>query len=555
MIGVIADSSEHDTAREFFELFKTPWEFYRDGKRYDVVLCARDDEREPDARLVLIYSGSKIRVDGQRRVGSLSKSEFGSMLSNGIDQLPIYGKCATFPGRTEGLLKDECSQECAAYIELGMDMSFARIGYDLFDEVRTLLTVGQPPVNAGIATLELHISFLRTLIAGQGILLAEIPPVPEGFQLIACLTHDVDHPSILQQKFDHTLIGFVSRATVGSCIDVVLGRLSIGNAWRNWIATFRLPFVYLGLAKDFWRDFDDRYLEIEGDLPSTFFLIPRKDYAGKRPEGTAPSLRSVRYQASDLSDSISKLRAAGREIGLHGIDAWMDSDAGREELTSIRQLTGASETGVRMHWLYFDENSPRVLEEAGAEYDSTVGYNVTVGYRAGTTQVFKPLSVKRLLELPLHAMDTALFYLSYLALSPRKASARLCNLAGNVARHGGCFTINWHDRSLAAERLWGDFYRELLEDLKGRGAWFATASDAVAWFRKRRSASFEFDPTLPWGVKIKVDRICSRTLPGLRLRIHNPGGESDTVDRVSGGFVDVGDDNCAVSNLRQGLVN
>ena len=29
------------------------------------------------------------------------------------------------------------------------------------------------------------------------------------------------------------------------------------------------------------------------------------------------------------------------------------------------------------------------LEKAGFSYDSTVGYNETIGYRAGTAQVFK----------------------------------------------------------------------------------------------------------------------------------------------------------------------
>ena len=33
MIGVIADPAEADVVREFFELFKTPWEFYRRDQR------------------------------------------------------------------------------------------------------------------------------------------------------------------------------------------------------------------------------------------------------------------------------------------------------------------------------------------------------------------------------------------------------------------------------------------------------------------------------------------------------------------------------------------
>ncbi len=54
-------------------------------------------------------------------------------------------------------------------------------------------------------------------------------------------------------------------------------------------------------------------------------------------------------------------------------------------------------------------------------------------------------------------------------------------------------TINWHDRSLAPERLWGACYRDLIQELKTRGAWFSTAAQAISWFRKRRSAVFETD--------------------------------------------------------------
>ena len=39
MIGVIADPAEHDVVREFFELFKTPWEFYRSGSN-NTMFCS-----------------------------------------------------------------------------------------------------------------------------------------------------------------------------------------------------------------------------------------------------------------------------------------------------------------------------------------------------------------------------------------------------------------------------------------------------------------------------------------------------------------------------------
>jgi hypothetical protein len=221
-----------------------------------------------------------------------------------------------------------------------------------------------------------------------------------------------------------------------------------------------------------------------------------------------------------VGDKIRKLRAAGCEIGLHGIDAWNSPQAGRDEAQQVMETSGDSAIGVRMHWLFRDGEFQKRLEEAGFLYDSTAGFNEVVGYRSGTGQAFKPLNVDRLLELPLHIMDTALFYPSYLDLSAEAARRHVAGLLGNAERDGGAITVNWHDRSIAPERQWGSFYAELLSDLTARGAWFATASQAVSWFRLRRSATLEFDAgRRAWCVRANPDP----ALPGLRLRIYPPG--------------------------------
>jgi hypothetical protein len=175
-----------------------------------------------------------------------------------------------------------------------------------------------------------------------------------------------------------------------------------------------------------------------------------------------------------------------------------------------------------MHWLYFDEQSPETLERAGADYDSTIGYNEIVGYRAGTHQVYKPLGATRLLELPLHVMDTALFYPGYLGLSATEAKKPVSAIIDNAAQLGGCVTVNWHDRSIAPERLWGEFYVDVLGELKSKGAWFATASQAVSWFRKRRSAVFETVSAEQGSLRVKVAVDAGDELPGLQLRVHQP---------------------------------
>jgi peptidoglycan/xylan/chitin deacetylase (PgdA/CDA1 family) len=539
MIGVIADPAEADVVREFFELFKTPWEFYRSGQRYDVLLCAGDWPFEATPNLVVLYAGKKTRFDDSQNTQTTRSSGRAHVLAYEQGRIPVYGDIATFPEKGNALLTVEDSVECVAFLDESSDRLVVRIGYDLFSEVRTLLTVGQPPANAHMPALELHIAFLKDLITGCGVPLVEIPPVPDGYQFVACLTHDVDHPAIRPHKWDHTMFGFLYRATFDSLRKLFRGRLSVPDLFRNFAAALKLPLVHLGLARDFWREFDDLYLEMEKGLHSTFFVIPFSGQPGRKSDGAAPAMRAARYGAQDIADAIRKLTTAGCEVGLHGIDAWFDSAKGRQELQEILKITGGSKVGVRMHWLYFEQQSPFVLEQAGAAYDSTIGYNGTVGYHAGTTQVYKPLGATRLLELPLHVMDTALFYPSRLALSPRRAKALLGPMLENVVRFGGTFTVNWHDRSLAPERLWGEFYRELIQELQSRGAWFATVGQATSWFRNRRAAGFETHPMEPGTVRVKLAVDQCDKLPELRLRVHNPRNSSPAGMQRSADFVDM----------------
>ena len=69
MIGVIANPSEYGLVCEFFELFKTPWEFYRSDRRYDVLLSTGDGQFDgATAKLVLIYAGKKTPFDTEEKL-------------------------------------------------------------------------------------------------------------------------------------------------------------------------------------------------------------------------------------------------------------------------------------------------------------------------------------------------------------------------------------------------------------------------------------------------------------------------------------------------------
>ena len=541
MIGIRANPGEEDVVREFFELFKTPWEFYRSGRQYDVYLSTTGALPEGStARTVLIYSGSGIPFDHEAGIETVTERA-STTVTCGASRAPIYGRTVAFRCRGLGLETAERPRHPVAYTTTVEGSLVVRVGYDLFTEVRTLLSEGQPPVNAGMPALDTHIAWLRALIGWSGMPLVELPPVPVGYRFIACLTHDVDHPSVRLHRWDHTAFGFVFRALIGSMMNVCRGRARMGDLLANWAAVVRLPFVHLGLASDFWKGLH-RYVSVDPGSASTFFVIPRKDWAGQTPDGEAPPRRAARYGVGDISDEIEKLLAAGCEIGVHGIDAWLDSSRGRDELAEVAAVTGVPAVGVRMHWLYGGEKSPAILEQAGFAYDSTSGYNETIGYRSGTTQVFKPLGVTTLLELPLHVMDTALFYRDHLDLTPRQARRAVGAIIDHARRFGGTVTVNWHDRSIAPERLWGDAYRDIVEDFARHGAWFPTAGQAVSWFRMRRAAIFETmsgnQETME--VRVRVDE--DAHLPGLRLRIHKAREHRGDVvigDVSPGEYVDV----------------
>lgn len=522
MIAVATIPEHRAAASEFFELFKTAWEFYRSGEEYDAVISCGIIPTDIRADLVLVYASNELLFDQQHQLQVLRQDRSGEIPSYRGWRLPVYAGFASVVanGKRHGPVGGKTKYSLAAQIRIAEQL-FIRIGYDLFAEVRHLLSEGQPLQFAHVPSIEIHITILRDILIEHQIPFVEVPPVPAGYNFIVCLTHDVDHFAITNHKCDHTVFGFLYRASIGSILELFQGRKSPRQVARNWLAILSLPLVYLRILPDFWNKLE-RYLEL--DSASTFFIIPKKGEAGMTSTGARLTRRAVRYDLSQLQPSVAEIVARRGEIGVHGIDAWRDTTEARKEREQIQALTHTSEVGIRMHWLFFDSESAGKLDEAGFSYDSTVGYNETVGYRAGTTQAFRPFGTKRLLELPLHIMDTALFYPAYLHLSPEQAMMRIDGMVNDVGQFGGALMVNWHDRSIAPERLWDDFYVELIEKFKSASAWFCTAAEAAQWFRRRRDVTFG-----PSGKESALASIRSETgLPGIRIRSYQTARRSQS---------------------------
>src|SRR5437588_12954556 len=104
-------------------------------------------------------------------------------------------------------------------------------------------------------------------------------------------------------------------------------------------------------------------------MPATYFRIPFKHRPGERVPGRHASRRATKYDVGDVPLETAALLRDGRELGVHGIDAWHSAEKGREERARISEASGASIAGIRMHWLLHDANTPAMLEQAGYAYD------------------------------------------------------------------------------------------------------------------------------------------------------------------------------------------
>ena len=521
MIGVICAESEKPAVREFFQLFKTPWMFCEPGGLFDVLIVTSAAALSGSftARLVIAFGTVEMRDDASLGVCPRWRAN-NDLLKAGNLKLPLYTAALTLAGDAT-MLGQSASSGAALIVERVISSSrIIRCGYDLFSEVGFLLSAGQPPERAGTPTLDLHIALIRDWIVAAGIPLWEIPPVPPGHRFLACLTHDVDFLGIRRHRLDRTLAGFLLRASAGSLRAFIRGRRSLRQLLRNWAAVLSLPFVYAGVLPDFWLPFD-RYRKADDPFRSTFFLVPFRDRPGRGLDGLGDPRRGVKYAAEEARPWLSTLRSLGFEIGVHGIDAWSDLAAATDELREVAKLTGQAELGVRMHWLYFDSSSFATLDHAGFAYDASIGYNNVVGFRAGTTQVFRPLSAERLLELPLHIQDSALFFPGRMNCTEQEALDLCQRILDWTQELGGVTTLSWHERSLVPERQWDGTYRWLLAQLRQRGAYVGSARDIVSWFTARRSVDLQ-------GADIEPDRLhalarrATQTLasPPLMLRIH-----------------------------------
>ena len=174
---------------------------------------------------------------------------------------------------------------------------------------------------------------------------------------------------------------------------------------------------------------------------------------------------------------LRRVHRRGHEIGLHaGFGTHRDAERTRQEFQRLldvaaREGVHQEASGGRQHYLLWENPATWAnWDRAGLDYDTTLGHVDRIGFRAGTCHAFRTYHLLerrslRLRERPFQVMDGTLF--QYMGLSPEAALERVLPLVGQCRRHGGTFSVLWHNSVLptARDKRW---YEQLVGAIAAR---------------------------------------------------------------------------------------
>lgn len=343
--------------------------------------------------------------------------------------------------------------------------------------------LGEPEVDVWLAEV-------RKLIgAANG-----APLWPHGHSFVVCPSHDVDMmtrtwtPGQVVRSLSSALSGSRGKDRTEAVLKAC-GRAVV-------YGTSRAP----SSAATLQRCID---IELARDVRGSYFFTVH-------PPGHASWYDSV-YNVDDrlvfgdqrrrVRDVMKEVAQAGFDVGLHGSSA---SATDATLLSRQRQVLEDAIDGevrtIRQHWLHWNvRTTPAAQAAAGFRADSTLGFNRSVGFRAGTSFPFflstpEPFRAVDMLEVPLIAQESALFSANALELDGSLAREVVQTLVDRVAAVGGVFTALIHPHSLLDDRV-ASLYTWLLDYALDRGAWVTSVAEIDAWWRRRARAVAEASPS------------------------------------------------------------
>ena len=316
------------------------------------------------------------------------------------------------------------------------------------------------------------------------------PLWPNGAPFAVCLTHDVDlvsESSTPRQVARYARAGFAHAGTTAREHALRLARPAVRVA-RSLRAISRAPSM---------RETLERSVELEierGVVASYLFTVPpvvgRSRYDCVYAPDDPCRFRGRRQRIADV---MRELADEGFDVGLHGSYEGAFRPGGlAAERGTLERATGLDITTTRQHVLHWDVRwTPRLQADAGLRVDSSLGFNRTVGFRAGTSLPFRWFDVRArrsvdLLEVPLVVHDAALLGPIAVRADPSDAVKSVRAALDGAHDTGTAVTLVFHpDKLIRSE--WLVLYERSLDYARERGAWITSLRGLEHWWREREA--------------------------------------------------------------------
>jgi peptidoglycan/xylan/chitin deacetylase (PgdA/CDA1 family) len=190
----------------------------------------------------------------------------------------------------------------------------------------------------------------------------------------------------------------------------------------------------------YWQFYNIAELENSYGLRSTFYILDESiRFNPFKPDTFA--LAKGRYNMFEpkIQEAIRYLDQNGWEIGLHGSYlSYQDKALLGKEKSRLESILGHSVIGTRQHYLNLNNNTWKIQEELGFEYDSTWGFTKDIGIKDGRIKPFHP-NKNKFVVFPLTVMD-----ICFMNIPDRWE--RFDKLLTQVEKEDSVFVVNFHHR-------------------------------------------------------------------------------------------------------------
>lgn len=269
-------------------------------------------------------------------------------------------------------------------------------------------------------------------------------------------SHDIDFPSFYLNKTELQVLK--------KCGGDIVKRKNLQQAIKRYV-----HWINFKMNKKFEDPFDTcDWLMTQSEnnnVKSAFYYIPFKTHHNDP---------GIPIDHPVVEDQWSRIIARGHEIGCHpGYMTYNSQELLSKSVKIIaKQLdkmgSPSSTCGGRQHVLRWNTSyTPRFLDRAGLEYDSTLGYAESTGFRCGICYEYPMYdlvnrSTLNIRQRPLLIMDVSLFSNRYLGLNLKDAFDNMKSIKSECRKYNGDFTILWHNTELQTEDR-KEVYQSILE--------------------------------------------------------------------------------------------